>query len=185
VAEFAMTGEMNFEKLGHSILSTATKVIADMAVKELIGLLGGNVSGSGPGGFDLGGILGGMFGGGGGFLAGVFHEGGMVGSPTAHRSIAVGPQALAAAPRYHEGTPNTGLNTGEHVAVLRDNEAVIPLTRGRAVPVELGGTGGGTVINMPQNFQINTPDADSFRKSRDQISADMARAGSRALRKND
>lgn len=180
ISEFAMTGEMDFEKLGQSILSTATKIIADMAVKELIGLLGGNVSGSGPGGFDLGGILGGLFGG-----AGVFHEGGIVGSPTTTRPIAISPQALAAAPRYHEGTPNTGLNTGEHVAVLRDNEAVIPLSRGRAVPVELGGAGGGTVINMPQTFQINTPDADSFRKSRDQISADMARAGSRALRKND
>lgn len=179
IAEFAMTGEFNFEKLGQSILATATKIIADMAVKELIGLLGGNVSGSGPGGFNLGGILGGLFGG-----AGVFHEGGIVGSPTTTRPIAISPQALAAAPRYHEGTPNTGLHAGEHVAVLRENEAVIPLTRGRSVPVELGGAGGGQIINMPQTFHIATPDADSFRKSRDQIATDMAMSGRRVLEKN-
>ena len=70
--------------------------------------------------------------------------------------------------------------------MLKDNEAVIPLRSGR-VPVELNGAvggGGGTVINMPQTFQINTPDADSFRKSQSQIMAQTATAGRRAMQKN-
>lgn len=68
--------------------------------------------------------------------------------------------AFVGAPRFAEGTGNT---SGGMPAILHDNEAVIPLSRGRKVPVEGGGN---RVVN---NFNISTPDADSFRKSQPQI----------------
>ena len=52
-------------------------------------------------------------------------------------------------------------------------------------PVDLGDdTAGGQVFNQVQNFTINTPDADSFRRSKKEIAADMAATGQRALRQN-
>ncbi|MES2666627.1 MAG: phage tail tape measure C-terminal domain-containing protein [Pseudomonadota bacterium] len=176
IADFAMTGKFDFESLGNSILQTATRIIADMAVKELIGLLGGNVTGAGAGGFGLGNILGAVFGG----TAGVFHDGGISHAPTVTRNIAVTPAQLAAAPRYHNG----GLTSGEQVAVLRDNEAVIPLRSGK-VPVELGGATGGTSTVQNINMYVSgVTDLDSFRKSRTQVEAGLARAGQRSLAKN-
>ena len=86
---------------------------------------------------------------------------------------------LGAIPVFHEGgvTPPTG----EGLALLRDNEAVIPLRGGR-VPVEL--RGGQRQIVQNFNWAIQTPDADSFRRSQGQIAADAATAGQRALNKN-
>jgi hypothetical protein len=87
------------------------------------------------------------------------------------------------APHFAQGTPNTsGIP-----AILHDNEAVIPLSRGRKIGVELngdsaGGGGGTTIVN--QSFNISTPDADSFRKSQKQVAADMASAGQRAVSQN-
>lgn len=130
-------------------------------------------------------------GGGGGFLSGLggwhgllgmvfgaFDVGGISTEPANFASAPVA--AFRNAPHFAQGTPNTsGIP-----AILHENEAVIPLTKGRKVPVEMGGATDGTVINMPQNFHITTPDADSFRKSKDQIAADMARSGQRAIQKN-
>lgn len=131
-------------------------------------------------------------GGGGGFLSGIggwqgvlsmalgaFDVGGVSTAPANFTTAPV--SAFRNAPHFAQGTANTsGIP-----AVLHPNEAVIPLSAGRKIPVEMGdATGGGTVINMPQTFQINTPDAESFRRSRDQIAADMARSGQRAMQKN-
>ena len=61
---------------------------------------------------------------------------------------------------------------------LQPNEAVTPWSRGRKLPVEMGGTaGGGTIIHAPQTIYTQTPDADSFRRSQKQTAADMACAG--------
>lgn len=130
--------------------------------------------------------------GGGGFLSGIggwqgllgmafgaFDVGGISTEPANFASAPVA--AFRHAPHFAQGTPNTS----SIPAILHENEAVIPLTKGRKVGVELrGGEAGGTVINMPQTFHIATPDADSFRKSKDQIAADMARSGQRAIQKN-
>jgi hypothetical protein len=89
---------------------------------------------------------------------------------------------LGAIPMFRDGgvTPSSGAG----VALLHDNEAVIPLRGGR-VPVELNGqTGGGQQIVQNFNWTINTPDADSFRRSQSQIAADAAAAGQRALSQN-
>lgn len=63
IAGMATTGKFDIEALGDSILATAAKVAADMAVREMVSLFGGNVTGTGTGGFGLGNVLGAMFGG--------------------------------------------------------------------------------------------------------------------------
>lgn len=64
-----------------------------------------------------------------------FKEGGISDQPSAVNKI----------PQYAEGTGNT---SGGIPAVLHPNEAVIPLSRNRKVPVEMkGGAGGGVTIN--------------------------------------
>lgn len=171
ISNFIQTGKMDFQALGDSILATVADIVSDMAVKELVSLLGGNVSGSGAGGFDLGGIVAGLFGAG--------AEGGYSESLPGRQAAPL--SAFRHAPHFAQGT----VNTSGIPAVLHPNEAVIPLSKGRKIPVEMGENGGGgTHISMPQVFNISTPDADSFRKSRDQVAADMAKAGQRAMRKN-
>lgn len=75
-------------------------------------------------------------------------------------------------------------NTSGIPAMLHDNEAVIPLTGGRKVPVEMqdgGGSGnGGNVVH--QTLNIQTQDADSFRRSSKQVSKDAYNAGQAAAR---
>jgi len=85
------------------------------------------------------------------------------------------------APHYAEGTANTsGIP-----AILHPSEAVVPLSRGRAIPVDLGdNAGGGQVIDSRQYITITTPDAGSFRRSSKQVAADLARAGQAAIRQN-
>ncbi|WP_417676739.1 phage tail tape measure C-terminal domain-containing protein [Pseudodonghicola sp.] len=136
-----------------------------------------------PGGGGGGGILD-MFGGWQGILGmavGAFDVGGVSTAPANYANAPL--RVFQNAPHYAQGTTNTsGIP-----AVLHPNEAVIPLSKGRKIPVELGGSAagdGGTVINMPQTFNVTATDADSFRRSRDQIAADMASAGQKAARKN-
>ncbi|MEQ6333016.1 tape measure protein [Sphingobium sp. MK2] len=158
------------------------------------GGLGGGLAGAGIGSM-AGGLLGSLFGkkgkkwgsilggvAGAAFGLGMFKEGGLTSSPVARGSMSA--SAFVNAPHYKEGTANT---SGGIPAILHDNEAVIPLSRGRAVPVEVnggsGGSGGNTqVIN--QNFNISTPNADSFRRSKQQIGTQMYVSSARAHRRN-
>ena len=85
------------------------------------------------------------------------------------------------APHFSEG----GVTSGGIPAVLHPNEAVIPHSQGRKIPVEMGDSAGGVlIIHAPQTINIQTPDADSFRRRQKQIAADMARAGQRAVSQN-
>lgn len=70
-----------------------------------------------------------------------FREGGISDRPSAvNRGFSMSPAIFANAPHYAEGTANTsGIP-----AVLHPNEAVVPLSRGRKIPIE-GGMGGGSV----------------------------------------
>ncbi len=167
--------------------------IAGMFVSMILPKLMGAAGGGGGGGGIFGSILGlgmSLFGGGGPSAAllgsvnstiaanpGIFAEGGYPGSPVARTSVS--PSVFANAPHYAEGTANTsGIP-----AILHDNEAVIPLSRNRKVPVEMaGGPSKGQVIN--NNFTINTPDADSFRKSKTQLATQMHMQAGRAYRRN-
>lgn len=107
--------------------------------------------------------------------AAIFKEGGYVGSPVS--SAMVNASAFTRAPHYAEGTHNT---SGGLPAILHDNEAVIPLSRNRKIPIE----GGGHKQTIVQNWNIQTPDADSFRKSRQQIASDMHSMAARSYRRN-
>ena len=143
---------------------------------QAVGMASMGSPGTGGGFLDSIGGASGIF----NMVLGAFSEGGMSTSPVG--SAIMPASAFRHAPHFSQGTANTsGIP-----AVLHDNEAVIPLSKGRKIPVEMNGSGaaagGGNVQNF--NWSIQTPDADSFRKSQDQISADMARAGQRSLTKN-
>lgn len=109
-------------------------------------------------------------------LASVFKEGGHSMSPVARASVPI--SAFAGAPSYASGTSNSG----GIPAILHPNEAVIPLSRNRKVPVEMAGGSGSAPIII--NYNITTPDADSFKKSQNQILSQTKSALDRANRRN-
>ena len=126
-----------------------------------------------------GGGMGGLFS---SILGALFMSGGGVvggGGPSAP-SVMAPAGMFKNAPKFAMGTPNV---SGGVPAILHDNEAVVPLTGGRKIPIE-GGVGGGGGNTVVQNFNITTPDADSFRKSQSQIAVDAATAGQRAMQRN-
>ena len=128
-----------------------TSLLADLAKlgarRFLLGPLAGVLSGA----------LGGM---GGGVLASILHSGGMVGAGGAGRMVPA--MAFASAPRMHSGGW-AGLRSDEVPAILQRGERVLSRR-------EVASGAGGVTIN------INARDAESFRQSRAQISADIARA---------
>jgi len=81
--------------------------------------------------------------------------------------------AFANAPRMHNGGW-AGLKSDEVPAILQRGERVLSRKESRAYG---GGNGGGAVT-----VNIMTRDAESFRQSRTQVAADMARAVSMGRR---
>jgi len=170
IASFAQTSAFIVERLANSILSTMVNLASQLAVKELFG---GLLNGGGEGG---GGGLGSLI----GAFVGSLAEGGY--STDAPAQTVAPISTFRHAPHFSEGTANTsGIP-----AVLHPNEAVIPLSKGRKIPVDLGGAegvaGGNTVNHF--KWEITTPDADSFRRSKSQIQNDAFRAGQRAASAN-
>ncbi|KZY47621.1 hypothetical protein A3731_07775 [Roseovarius sp. HI0049] len=116
-----------------------------------------------------------------GMAIGAFDEGGY---STAPANFATAPvSAFRHAPHFAEGTPNTsGIP-----AILHDNEAVVNLTKGRKIPVELNGdpaAGGGQTISYNPTYNISTPDVGGFRKSQKQVTAEGFSAAQRAAKAN-
>lgn len=107
---------------------------------------------------------------GGGFLSDIFgslfHEGGTVGSPAPARQVPA--FVFAGAPRYHSGGI-AGLRPDEVPAILQRGETVLPKNARTGSPINVV-------------MQISTPDANSFRASQSQLSAEAARGISRARR---
>lgn len=99
-------------------------------------------------------------------LWGLFSEGGYATNPV---TSVMGYNTL---PHYAQGTGNT---SGGIPAILHPDEAVIPLSRNRKVPVEMNGSGGGGDTNLYSNVTVIGGDADSFRKSKNAISRDQTR----------
>lgn len=149
VAAFVKTGKLKVSEL-------VTSLIADLARlgarKFILGPLAGALSG----------VLGNI--GGGALAAALHHSGGMVGGPAPARMVPA--LAFAGAARLHAGGW-AGLRPDEVPAILQRGERV--LSR-REVAAGLGGTGGNVTVN------IQARDAESFRQSRAQIAADIARA---------
>ncbi|MEO1960849.1 MAG: phage tail tape measure C-terminal domain-containing protein, partial [Paracoccus sp. (in: a-proteobacteria)] len=104
--------------------------------------------------------LSGALGGAGGIFASIMHTGGIVGAGSPSRTVPA--LAFAGAPRMHSGGM-VGLRHDEVPAILQRGERV--LSRREAQDY-----GKGVTVN------IHARDAESFRQSRTQIAADIARA---------
>lgn len=137
--------------------SLVTSLLADLAKLAARRFILGPIANA------LSGALGSM----GGIFAGVFHSGGMVGSAAAGRMVPA--MAFASAPRMHNGGW-AGLKSDEVPAILQRGERVLSRKETK------GYGSGGVVVN------INARDVESFRQSRTQVAADIARAVSMGRR---
>ncbi len=179
---FVQTGKMDFKGLADSIIADLTRIaIRQAIIGPLAGALFG-AAGAGAGGGLLGSAMS-LFSSGGGAAAGadaaaagapyalVWHQGGVVGQDTAPQRP-VDPVLFLNAPRYHAGG-RVGLGANEVPAILERGETVIP--KGRAPK----GTAGVTVY-----MTVNARDAESFRKSENQLAGELAVRLARAKHRN-
>ena len=147
IGEFVKTGKLDFRSLVTSMLADLAKLSAR---KFILGPLANALSGA------LGNL--------GGIFAPVLHAGGMVGRAAPQRMMPA--MAFANAPRMHSGGW-AGLKPDEVPAILQKGERVLNRR-------EAKGYGQSSTPNITINIQ--TRDAESFRQSRTQVSADIARA---------
>ncbi|MGP9791788.1 phage tail tape measure C-terminal domain-containing protein [Roseinatronobacter sp. NSM] len=152
VADFVRKGKLDFRDLVTSMIAD----LARLAARRFI---------LGP----LAGLLSGVLGGAGGLFANIFHAGGVVGAPAPGRMVPA--MAFAGVPRMHSGGW-AGLKPDEVPVILQRGERVLS----RREAAGYGGRGtradGGTTVNVT----IMARDAESFRQSRTQVAADIARA---------
>jgi len=147
IGEFVKTGKLSFRDLVTSLIAD----LAKLAARRFI---------LGPIANALSGALGGAE----GIFADVLHAGGGVGAPGPGRMVPT--LAFAGAPRMHNGGW-AGLRPDEVPAILQRGERVLSRR-------EAAGYGGASAPTV--NVTINARDAESFRQSRTQIAADIARA---------
>lgn len=150
-----ITQGKGFEDILKTIGQRFIEIGLKAALKPLEGLFTGLVSG-GMSGFSN--LLGGLFGGGGGAGVTPFASGGVISTP-------------------HFFPMGRGLG----LAGERGAEAILPLARGpdgRLGVASNAGRGGPVSISMT----IQTPDAESFRRSEAQVTASLARAVARGQR---
>ena len=155
VAEFVKTGKLDFRSL-------VTSMIADLAKLAARRFILGPIANA----------LSGALGGAGGLFADILHSGGTVGAAGSGRMVPA--MAFAGAPRMHSGGW-AGLKPDEVPAILQRGERV--LSRREAAGYGQGQSGAPTV-----NVTIMSRDAESFRQSRTQVAADIARAVSMGRR---
>lgn len=120
-------------------------------------------------------MMSGLFSSIGNIFAGLFHSGGISGHPSAFRSVSAA--AFVGAPRFHDG-----LAPGEYPSILKDDEAVVPLSGGRKIPVDL--RGGMTNVAQQVNIQVITKDPDTRIKyipSRSQQRAALVKVSKRGM----
>ena len=195
--EFAKTGKLEVADLARSILNEFIDLGVELAVAGVTDQIrkaflpqqqGASASSGGGGGgasaaLGVVGAIGGAFSGGGGggfgsFIGSLFKADGGY-------SDDAGPMGLIPASRFRHARRFEfgGVASGRDTipAMLSPNEAVVPLNRNRAIPVE-GNAGGGTTINA--TFNIQTPDVAGFQKSRGQVEAGMFAAMRRAAERN-
>jgi len=149
VGEFVKTGKLDFRDL-------VTSMIADLAKLAARRFILGPIANA----------LSGALGGAGGIFANILHAGGMVGSPGSGRMVPA--LAFADAPHMHAGGW-AGIKPDEVPAILQRGERV--LSRREALGY---GQGQGSAPNV--SVTIMARDAESFRQSRTQVAADIARA---------
>jgi lambda family phage tail tape measure protein len=163
---FVTTGRFEFAAFADSIMADITRIAVRQAI---LGPIAGWMAG---GGGEAGGGIGMM-------LAGLFHQGGVVGR-NAGPSRTIDASLFLAAPRYHTGGI-AGLAPDELPAILRHGEAVL-------TPQQMAALGSGMREREARQppvtvvMNITTPDTNGFRQSQGQIAADAARAIERARR---
>ena len=155
VAEFVRTGKLDFRSL-------VTSMIADLAKLAARRFILGPISNA------LSGALGGT----GGTFANILHSGGTVGMAGTRRMVPA--MAFAGAPRMHSGGW-AGLKPDEVPAILQRGERVLSRR-------ESAGYGQGRTSAPAVHVIIMSRDAESFRQSRTQVAADIARAVSAGRR---
>ena len=164
LASFVTGGKVDFKGFADSLQADITRIAIRSAI---LGPIAGALGGMGAG------LMGGQSAGG-GLLAGIFHQGGVVGGPATERLVP--PLAFAAAPRLHDGGM-AGLRADEVPAILQRGEMVLSRAQVAAM-----GSARDTPRPVNVVMNITTPDAGSFRQSQGQIAADAARAMQRARR---
>jgi len=110
-----------------------------------------------------------VLGGAGGIFAPVLHAGGTVGASGPGRMVPA--LAFAGAPRMHSGGW-AGLRPDEVPAILQRGERVLSRREAAGYGADGRRGNGGTTVNVT----IMARDAESFRQSRTQVAADIARA---------
>jgi len=117
-----------------------------------------------------------------GILVGGVHNGGLIGTDPWTFTRTVPANDFSDAPRFH-----TGLGADEFAAILQRGERVLTANQNTRLAATL--TGLSAQGEKPQTpaptivFNITTPDADSFQRSRTQIMGQAAAALGRATRK--
>jgi hypothetical protein len=149
VGDFVKTGKLDFSGL-------VTSMIADLAKLAARRFILGPIADA----------LSGAFGGAGGLFANILHSGGTVGVAGSSRMVPA--MAFAGAPRMHSGGW-AGLKPDEVPAILQRGERVLSRR-------EAAGYGQGQSSAPTVNVTIMSRDAESFRQSRTQVAADIARA---------
>ena len=149
VATFVKSGKLDFRDL-------VTSMIADLAKLAARRFILGPIANA----------LSGALGGAGGLFADILHAGGTVGSPGPGRMVPA--LAFAGAPRMHSGGW-AGIKPDEVPAILQRGERVLSRR-------EAAGYGQGQSAAPNISVTINARDAESFRQSRTQVAADIARA---------
>lgn len=165
LGDFVTTGKLDFKGLVDSIFKDITK----LATNNLFG------GGQGQGG----GLLGGLFGGGGnqqggGLLGGLFGGGGSPGGGGLFGGLG---SLFGFA---NGGSFDVGGNAGRDRNVLSlNNQPVARVSKGETVNVSNGGERPVQVI-----FNVQTPDAESFKRSQGQLMAQAISGLNRANRRN-
>jgi Lambda phage tail tape-measure protein (Tape_meas_lam_C) len=155
VGEFVKTGKLDFRSL-------VTSMIADLAKLAARRFILGPIADA----------LSGALGGAGGLFADILHSGGTVGAAGSGRMVPA--MAFAGAPRMHSGGW-AGLKPDEVPAILQRGERVLSRR-------EAAGYGQGQPSAPAVNVTIMSRNAESFRQSRTQVAADIARAVSMGRR---
>ena len=150
VGDFVKTGKLDFRDMVRSMIADLAKLAAR---RFILGPIANALSGA--------------LGGAGGLLAGVLHAGGVVGrSRAAPARARRGLRRRAAAARRRLGRARAGRGPGDPAARRAGALAA------RGAGLRPGRAGCAPVVNVT----IMTRDAESFRQSRTQVAADIARA---------
>jgi hypothetical protein len=149
VGEFVKSGKLDFRDLVSSMIADLAKLSAR---RFILGPIADALSGA--------------LGGAGGLFADIMHSGGTVGMAGSRRMVPA--MAFATAPRMHSGGW-AGLKPDEVPAILQRGERVLSRR-------EAAGYGQGQASVPTVNVTIMSRDAESFRQSRTQVAADIARA---------